>query len=77
MTVSDPCCRCCPNTWQNWIRLQASDLKPVQVRRSKDRRDYDQLDEKGKREALAARIDASWRVITAGTVLDGSRHRRA
>ena len=56
-------------------RLQVPDPKPVQVGRSKDRRDYDEPDERRKRDPLAAGADASWRAITAGTVLDGSGHR--
>ena len=55
--------------------LQVPDPKPVQVGRSKTRRDYDEPEERQKRDALAPGDDASWRAITAGTVLDGSGYR--
>ena len=55
--------------------LDVPDPKPVQVGRSKDRRDYDPPEEKQKRDTLAAGDDASWRAITVGTVLDGSGYR--
>ena len=46
------------------------DPKPVQVGRSKARSDYDPPEEKQKPDALPAGADASWRAITAGTVLN-------
>ena len=55
--------------------LQVPDPKPVQVGRSKARSDYDPPEKKQKRDTLAAGDDASWRAITAGTVLDGSAYR--
>ena len=53
--------------------LCAPDPKPVQVGRSKARRDYDPPVQK--RDALPPGDDASWRAITSGTVLDGSGYR--
>lgn len=50
--------------------LDVPDPKPVQVGRSKARSDYDKP-EKEKRDTMPAGADATWRAITAGTVLDG------
>ena len=55
--------------------LQVPDPKPVQVGRSKTRRDYDEPEERQQRAALAPGDDASWRAITSGTVLDGNGYR--
>ena len=52
--------------------LEVPDPKPVQVGRSKARRDYDAPVQKQKREPMPAGADPSWRAITAGTVLDGN-----
>ncbi|NPD66625.1 hypothetical protein HN018_26770 (plasmid) [Lichenicola cladoniae] len=52
------------------------DPKVVQVGRSKERRDYDNPDEaRLKRPPLPAGDAATWRAITAGTVLDGRAFR--
>ena len=52
------------------------DPKVVQVGRSKLRSDYDdQAEAERKRPAMPAGNDASWRAITAGTVLDGRAFR--
>ena len=51
--------------------LQVPDPKPVQVGRSKPRHPPE---EKQKRDAMPAGADATWRAITAGTLLDGSRY---
>ncbi len=47
----------------------------MHVGRSKPRSAYDRPEDRGKRDPLAAGDDASWRAITAGTVLGGSGYR--
>ncbi|MGI4797619.1 MAG: hypothetical protein ACRYG8_26955 [Janthinobacterium lividum] len=53
--------------------LGVSDPKPVQVGRSKPRREPEETKEK--RDACPPGADISWRTITAGTILDGSSYR--
>ena len=55
--------------------LDVPDPKPVQVGRSKARSDYDKPKEKKKWDIMPAGADATWRAITAGTVLKGSAYR--
>ncbi len=55
--------------------LQVPDPKPVQVGRSKPRSAYDKPETKGRRDALPAGDDASWRARTADTLLDGRGYR--
>lgn len=50
------------------------DPKPVQVGRSKTRTDYYKQEDKEKRDTMPAGADATWRAITAGTVLDRSTY---
>lgn len=55
--------------------LQVPDPKPVQEGRSKAQRDYDQPEDKERRDVLPAGADATWQATQRGTLLDGKGFR--